>query len=387
MKIGIDCRTILDPENGEAAGIGHYNYQLVRHLLKIDKQNQYVLFFDRSVKEKRINKFKQKNVEIKYFPFSQYKRFLPFVYSNLLVSASIEREKLDIFHSPITELPPSYKGTSVVTVHDVAPFRIDNCFDKKECQRLQKIIPETLAKADGIITVSNSTKDDIEYLFEIQDTKIETIYNGLDQRFYKQAGEKDVEQMRFNLKIKGKYILYLGTLETRKNILGIVKAFEKLKQHKVDGKLKYKNYKLVLAGQHGRGIKRKLARIEKSEHKKDIIITGYVESDHINALYQEASAFVFPSFYEGFGFPVIEAMAKGVPVIAGNAGAIPEITGNAAVLVDPGKQKEITDALIKIMDNKELRQDLIEKGKKCCRDFCWEKTAQQTLDFYKKIVK
>ena len=386
MKIGIDCRTILNPSKGEAAGIGHYNYQLVRHLINLDKKNTYVLFFDRSVREKRIAKFKKKNVIIRYFPFSQYKKFLPFVYSKFLVSAFIERENLDIFHSPICELPISCKSKSVMTIHDLAPFRTKNCFGKGECEKLQKLIPETLTKADGVIAVSKSTRDDVEYLFEIEDKKIEVIYNGVDSRFFHKNKTSEISKTKKKLKIKGKYILYLGTLETRKNILSIVRAFEKLVQEKDGRKLKYKGLKLVLAGQHGRGIKGKLARIKKSLQAKNIIVTGYIDSDDVSPLYQGAEVFVFPSFYEGFGFPVVEAMAKGVPVIAGNKCALVEVAGDAAILVDPAKQDDITDSLIKLMGDKDLYKSLSVRGKKQARKFDWKITARQTLDFYNKIV-
>ena len=146
MRIGIDCRTILNPEKGEVAGIGHYTYQLVRHLLKIDKKNQYVLFFDRSIKKKKIKKFKKKNTSIKYFPFSQYSKFLPIIYSQFLVTASIAREKLDVFHSPICYLPKSYKGSTVVTLHDLAVFKNPRWFTKKE----QAVALMLLAQAEGM---------------------------------------------------------------------------------------------------------------------------------------------------------------------------------------------------------------------------------------------
>ena len=386
MRIGIDCRMILNPSAGEVAGIGHYNYQLVRHLIKMDKENEYVLFFDRSMKKDKLAKFKKKNVMIRFFPFSQYKKFLPFVYSNFLTAAFIEREKLDIFHSPTHELVPAYKGKSVVTIHDLAPFRTENCFDTDECQKLQKIIPEILTKANGVIAVSQSTFDDIEYLFEIEKSKIKVIHHGVDARFFHKNQEDEINKVKKKLKIKGKYILYLGTLETRKNILGIVEAFEKLRQENDKSEANYKNYKLVLAGQHGRGIKKKLDRIKKSPYAEDIIITGYVDSDDIGSLYQGAEVFIFPSFYEGFGLPIIEAMAKGVPVIAGNKCAIPEIIENAGMLVDPKNQNELTSGLIKLANNKELKNELSAKGEIQAKKFSWEKSARETLEFYNIIV-
>ncbi|MFA7663055.1 MAG: glycosyltransferase family 1 protein [Patescibacteria group bacterium] len=383
MKIGIDCRTILNPAEGEAAGIGHYNYQLVRHLINSDKQNTYVLFFDHAVKEKRITKFKKENVIIRYFPFSQYKKFLPTRYANYLTAAAIEKENLDLFHSPVCELPMAYNGKSIVTIHDLAEFRAENCFEKAEAERLQKVIPESLAKAQGIIAVSNSTKDDVQYLFGIDDTKIKVIYNGIDKRFFNRAELSEVEAVKNKFGIKGKYVLFLGTLETRKNILGIVGAFEALKNSNQE---KYRDYQLVLAGRHGHGIKNKLARIKKSAYVKDILVTNYIAADEIGPLYQGAEVFIFPSLYEGFGFPPLEAMAKNIPVLASNHPALVETLGEAAILVDPKKQEVINQGLIKILEDKNLQTELIAKGKIQARKFDWDETTRETLEFYHKII-
>lgn len=384
MRIGIDCRTILNPEKGEAAGLGHYTYQLVRHLLKIDKKNQYVLFFDRSVKEKKTRRFKKRNTIIKYFPFSQYSMFLPIVYSQFLVTASIAREKLDVFHSPVCYLPKAYKNPTVITLHDLAVIKKPEWFTKGEQADAKTIIPRCLEQTKEIIAVSESTKADVKKIFKIKEDKIEIIPHGIDERFFRKRKPKDISRIKKKLGISGDYILYLGMLEPRKNILGIIKAFEQLKKQKRGKQYRFKKYQLVLAGQTGEKMKSALNKIKQSKFKKDIITPGYIEPNDIGPLYAGAKIFVFPSLYEGFGLPILEAMAKGVPVITGNGSSMPEVAGGAALLVDPKKTTEIFSAMLKILTNKKLAVELSKKGRKRARQFSWTKTAKQTLAVYKK---
>lgn len=384
MRIGIDCRTILNPEKGEAAGVGHYNYQLVRHLLRIDKKNQYVLFFDRSVKEKRIDKFRKRNAIIKYFPFSQYSKFLPIIYSQFLVTAAIVNEKVDVFHSPVCYLPKSYKGSAVITLHELAIFKEPEWFSKGQWSDAKVIIPRCLKQAKKIIVASESIKEDVIKMFKIKKDKIEVISHGVDERFFRRRKARDISRIKKKLGISGDYILYLGMLEPRKNILGIIKAFELLKKQGKGREHLFKKYQLVLAGQEGEKIKSALNRIKQSKFKKDIILPGYIDPNDIGPLYEGAKVFVFPSLYEGFGLPILEAMAKGVPVITGNGFSMPEVAGDAALLVNPKKVTEIFSAIAKILTNKKLAKELSKKGVKRARQFTWAKAIKKTLAVYKE---
>ena len=383
MRIGIDCRKILNPEKGESAGVGHYTYHLVLNLLQLDTQNEYVLFFDRSVRSKRIAKFKKPNTTIRYFPFSQYTRFLPERYTQYLISAMLEREKLDVFHATISELPKNYSGFSVITLHDLAEFKTPESFPRKDREELCRRTADALNKADRIITVSNATKDDLLYLFEIDPNRVQVIYHGVDKRFFETNSKEEIQRVKNKFKITDNYILYLGTIEPRKNILRLVRAFEELKkQHRADSDVTEK-YQLVLAGGLGYGAKSKIQKIQQSEFKSDIIIPGYIKPDDIGALYQGASVFAFPSLYEGFGIPALEAMAKSVPVLASNLPSLPEIVSSAAYLVNPLEEKEIFKGLFKLITDQNLRGQLITAGIKRAHEFVWADTARQTLQVYK----
>jgi glycosyltransferase involved in cell wall biosynthesis len=405
MRIGIDTRKILNPGKGEAAGIGHYTYQLVRHLLKIDKTNDYVLFFDKNVEKKRLDKFKQKNVKICFFPFIKYKEFLPRTFSRFLEAAFIGRENLDVFHSPTLELPRSYKKTSVVTAHDLSLYKFPELFSGKERLKVKIITPYAARQAKIIITPSFSTKKDLMEMFKMSGEKIKVIAHGLDERFLAKPSPQKIKAVKKKYGIPGEYILFLGTLETRKNIIGIIEAYEKLRTRMIqvpnaftgllpDTKDKdpYKwikefKYFLVLAGKQGPFFDSVAKRIGQSRFKKDIILPGYIKPDDLVPLFWGAKVFLFPTLYEGFGLPVIEAMACHTPVITSNISSLPEVASGRAVLVNPYQTSDIANALIGLLSDQGFYQSLVKAGRARAAEFSWEKTAKETLEVYREIVK
>lgn len=388
MKIGIDCRTILNPEKGEGAGLGHYTYQLVRHLLKIDKKNTYFLFFDRSVQKRRLDKFRQKNVLIKFFPFTQYKRLLPGDYAYFLINAALAREKLDVFHSPNLSLPPLYKGQSAVTVHDLSGYKFPESFKNQKSKIPFKKIIKIFKEADKIIAVSKAIAKDLERIFSLNKKKIKVIYHGLDKRFFTKRSPTEISRIKKKYKIKGNYLFFLGTFEKRKNIIRLIEAYERFRNGLVQRKLPdkdFSNYQLVLAGGEGEELKNIKRRVQRSRYKKDIVIPGYISSNDLGRLFSGAELFVFPSLYEGFGLPIIEAMAKRVPVITSHISSLSEISQNAALLVDPYSVSQIAQAMNDVLINQALNKKLKDRGSKRAKDFSWEKCAKETMNIYKQL--
>jgi glycosyltransferase involved in cell wall biosynthesis len=383
MRIGIDCRTILNHEKEKGAGLGHYTYQLVRYLLKIDKDNDYFLFFDKTVKERRLKKITQQNVRFVFFPFIYYTNFIPDKYADYLLSAFFDRYRLDVLHSPTLNLPQFYKGKAIVTAHDVGVLKFPEFYPDKERSNLRKSILRAVKLAKRIIAVSQATKKDLENLLDVESEKIKVIYQGLDERFFKKTNPEIIEKVKKKFKIKDDYILYLGTLEPRKNILRIIEAFERLKEKIL--KIKDLKIQLVLAGAPGFSFKDIYERINLSKYKEDIILPGYIDPDDLDPLFEGARIFIFPSFYEGFGLPVIEAMAKGVPVIASNIEAIYEIVKDNAILVDPLNIAEISRAMFDLLTNNELWKKFSFLGKERAKDFDWFKTARETLALYQEV--
>lgn len=386
MRIGIDARTILSPEKGDAIGVGHYTYQLIRHLLDIDKENEYVLFFDFRVREKDVKKFSRPNVKIKFYPFSDYKKYLPGAYNEILGTATLVKEDLDIIHttSPSSRIPVSYRGKTVVTVHDLAPYKVPEAFPPLARTKGKAVLSLMVNKADKVIAVSNSTKKDIEEIFKLPAEKIQVIYSGFDKRFFEEsavAREKVLEKYGIS---KGKYILFLGTLEPVKNIARLFEAYKNFRDtlKKENGK---NEYKLVMAGKSG-WLAQEYKQIAKDLGiAKDVVFTGYIIGDELVPLFKNADFFVMPSLYEGFGTTVLEALATNTPAIVSNVSSIPEIAGDAAEFVNPLDAQNIADAMVKFAKDDNLKNAYREKGKAQVEKFNWEKCARETLEVYKSL--
>lgn len=401
MRIGIDCKTILNPGYGEAAGVGHYTFFLVKNLLKIDKKNEYVLFFDNLLSKDAAEEMiaGAPNVKIKFFPFHQYKHYLPLTFSHLLTANAIEKEKLDVFHSPAYTLPLAYKGKSVVTVHDLAIYKNPEWFPKKfligQNFSTKILVPKSLKKAEKIIAVSKNTKKDITDIFKINPRKVEVIYEGVEFKslpLKKETAcgvESEIcfEDLKIKYGLKDDYVLFLGTIEPRKNIVALVQAFCGLiyKNKNLE-----KKYQLILAGARGWKYKNVFKEIEACQKKLgesgEIKYIGYVPGREKFSLMKGAACFVFPSLYEGFGLPVLEALSLGVPTITSDKSSLPEIAGQSAILINPEKGLEISSALEKILMDKNLRGELSKRGIVQVGKFNWNKCAEETLKVYEEVA-
>lgn len=387
MRIGIDARTILNPEKGDAIGVGHYTYQLIRHVLDIDQENQYVLFFDFRVREKDIKKFTRPNVKIKFYPFSDYKKYLPGAYNEILGTATLTREKLSLIHStsPMSRIPIGYRGKTVVTIHDMALYKVLDVFPKIKRTRDKAVLNLMVSKADKLIAVSQSIKKDLEEIFKCPPDKTRVIYSGFDKRLFNESSisrEKVLE--KYGINSDKKYILFLGTLEPVKNITRLFEAYKSFKEMcaKNGGKCAHK---LVMAGKRGWLSEEYKQMVKDLEITKDVIFTGYVVGDELVPLFRNADFFVMPSLYEGFGTTVLEAFATGLPVIASNVSSIPEVAGDAAYLVNPLNIQEIAEAMYKFSQDEELKKSFREKGLAQVEKFNWEKCARETLEVYKNV--
>jgi glycosyltransferase involved in cell wall biosynthesis len=382
MRIGIDARAILNPEKSAPSGVAHYVWHLVKNILEIDSKNQYVLFFDFKVRSKDVKKFTRPNVKIKFFPFSDYKKYMPGAYSEILGLATFNREKLDVLHStsPLYRVPASYRGKVVTTFYDFATYREPELFPKLSVAKTKTLYSFMARMSNHVIAVSNSTKEDVKRYLGCLDSKVSVVLNGVDKRFFEPCAVS-AEQIKKLYDIKEKYILFLGTLEPRKNLTRILDAFSKFKKN-------FKGtseYQLVVAGKRGWLFKEYFQQAEDLGIEKDVIFTGYVGGDELKPLYCHAEFFVMPSLYEGFGQTIVEAMACGAPCLVSRVASIPEVAGGAALFVDPRDTEGIAKAMGKLAGDKNLRAELSEKGKKQAKKFNWEKCARETLEVYKNV--
>lgn len=387
MKIGIDARSILNPEKNPAIGVGHYTYQLIKHLLKIDKENEYVLFFDYRVREKDVKKFSQENVEIKYFPWSDYKKYLPGAYSEILGLATVANNKLDILHitSPDARIPVGYRGKAICTFQDLAVYQQPELFPAVYKAKAKYNRQAMAKRADQIIAVSENTKDDLKEIFKVSDEKVNVIYNGVDERFFSDDNMNNAGDLVKNkFDIIGKYILFIGTIEPIKNITRLLEAFALFKEN-LKRKGSQEKYQLVLGGKKGWLSDVYSQTTRDLEIEKDVKFLGYVEGDDLRTLLKGADLFVMPSLYEGFGVTVLEAMASKTPCLVSDLKTLREIASDSVAFVNPLDVKEIAEKMEELVRNIEKREIMINDGFVQSRKFSWNKCAEETLKVYKKI--
>ena len=375
MRIGIDCRTILNIQFGELAGVGHYTYYLIKYLLEIDKENEYILFFyDRRIKAPE---FEQPNVKIVYFPGLENIGKIPFFYRHWFIPQILRLYRLDIYHNPANIIPFFHFKKSVITVHDLAVYKHPEWFPAGQFFNIRILIPWSIAKAKKIIAVSQNTKDDLIKLFNVRKDKIEVIHEGVED-----YSNLPVEEGKIGdkIKIKDPYFVFIGTLEPRKNLGRLIEAFAeflKISQNQ--------NFKLVLAGKKGWKFEPIFATIEKLGLKDKVIYLGYIGLEEKINLLKNAVALTYPSLYEGFGLPLIEAMNLGVPIITSNIASIPELVIDNAILIDPYDIGSIKAAMQKIATDDQLRESLAKKGRGIAQNFTWQECAKKTLTVYESL--
>lgn len=388
MRIGIDCRTILNPGFGEQAGVGHYTFFLIQHLLKFDQETEYVLFFDEQISKEAIAELisNRPNVTVRRFPFYGYRHMLPFIYAHVLVSGFITRERLDLFHAPSGQLPFTYRGRSVITIHDLAIFDHPEWFPQSILKRFLStriFVPHSVKRANTIIVPSESTARDVRRLFPGSDRKIVVVPHGVLTP--PSIDIESAEELRVRYHLSERYLLFVGTLEPRKNIATLIRAFRTM--HASD---KFRDLSLVIAGSKGWKYDEIFVEIEKTKQQfapnAPVKYVGYVSAKEKFTLMKHAIAFIYPSRYEGFGLPVLEAMSVGTPIIAGNTSSLPEVVGDAGLFVNPENEDELAGVMRKILNNEALQATLSQKGQARAKEFTWMKTAERLWKLYRETV-
>lgn len=374
MKIGVDLRVL---GTLKLTGVGIYTLAVLLELFKLDQKNHYKLFYNSlsPLPAEILSKFAGL-AKVELFVFKYPNKFL----NGCLTFLNRPRlDKLikgaDLFWFPnLNFWTLSNNCKTVVTIHDLSFERIPWAYSTKMRLWHQAISPrQKLVKADKIIAVSENTKRDLMDLYGLQEAKISVVYLGVSKN---NEPPLNLQAIKDRYRLPEKFILYLGTLEPRKNIKGVIRAYELLNQPE---------YSLVIAG--GRGwLYQKIYKLaEKSKFKEHIKFINYIKPEDRFSLYRLASLFVWPSFYEGFGFPPLEAMANGCPVISSFNSSLPEVLGQAALLVDPYNIKEIAKAMKLLLEDNPLRQKLIHQGYEQVKKFNWQETAKQMLDVFQTI--
>lgn len=380
-RIGIDVRCLSE---GKRTGVEEYVLNLLPNIFKVDKKNEYLLFFNSFKKSKTDFSWAEKYPNVSIIKFSFPNKILNFLfwYFNFPRIDKI-LGGVDVFFMPnIAFGSVSQNCKLILSVHDLSFERYPEFNSLKRKWWHIFINPNKLClRADKIITVSDSTKNDLISQYAIPEVKVKTIYSAISKKF-KLIDRNDPKfiEIKERYGLPYKFIMHLGTVEPRKNIQSIISAYERLQKYSVDEKNEeLSKYKLVIAGGRGWKFEEIFSSVESSTCAKDIILTGPIDEEDKIYLYNLASAFVFPSFFEGFGFPPLEAMACGVPVICSNNSSLPEVAGEAVIMIDPDRPDEIYESLREIILNKDFREKIVQKGLSQAQKFTWSNTAKEFL--------
>jgi len=359
---------------GKKTGVGWYIYNIVKELSKSDR-NDYIAEFINFMGRHDVKSQIDYDIKIK-----QNKMLTYTMYNFLTKKLNIRHNlifgtKSDIYHFFNFTIPKNIKGKVINTIYDTVFISAPETMgDRKELEEYKY----GAQKSDLIITISESAKNDIIKNLGVTEDKIEIVHPGIDLENYSQKYEKEeLERIRKKYNLPSEYILYLGTIEPRKNIERIIKAFIKYKE-KVDDDLKF-----VIVGKKGWKYENIMKLIESMG--TDIIITGYIDEEDKIPIYKLAQFFTFPSLYEGFGMPVLEAMAAGVPVVTSNVSSLPEVAGDAAILVNPLNEDEIFEAYKKIRNDSNYREEMILKGYEQAKKYQWKKSVEVLEKVYEKM--
>jgi glycosyltransferase involved in cell wall biosynthesis len=379
MKIGVDIRVLMDKNY---SGISEYTANLLSEILKQDQANEYKLFYNSSKgHEARLDYWAKNNSKLfaTKYPNKIFNYFLQRVCTRPRLDNIVGGT--DVFFAPHFNFLNVTKNTKlVVTVHDLSFLRYPEFFSKRKNFWHKALgIKKLLNRADFIVAVSENTKHDLMELLNIPKEKIRVIYSG-NNCHASVITQETITAFLNKQNLKNGFILSVGNIEPRKNISGLIIAYNQLRDKSPEIK-----HQLVLAGAKGWKHKKIFADWNKSPYKEDIKFLGYIDNQQKEMLYSSASVFVYPSFYEGFGFPPLEAMEFGLPVVSSNVSSLPEVLGGAALLINPFKSAEIAEAIEIVITQPNVRNELIEKGKQRAELFTWEKASQEYLKLFSEL--
>ena len=363
LRLGIDARPLLSPKR---TGVENYAYHLVRHLALIEDGPEILLYADRRAKPA--------------FPLPKTMRLRVVEaragWLRLALPLALLRDRVGVMHFPATVTPPWAPCRKVVTVHDLASEHYPEAYAPADLCMQRYALHHSAARADRVIAVSQSVRDDLLRFTRVRPERIEVIHEAADERFFEPPGDSGPP-----LGLEPGYVLFVGNLVPRKNLGRLIDAYAEARTLGVSAPLV-----IVGAGrpQHEGQLRRRAAGLGVSEHLK---LPGYLDDADLPALYRHASLLAWVSLYEGFGMPPLEAGACGTPVVASNVSCFPEVLGDAAILVDPHDTHAIATALAALATDPERRAEMAARMQARARQFSWAEAARRTLDCYLSLAK
>jgi glycosyltransferase involved in cell wall biosynthesis len=370
MLIGYEASAL----QGRKSGVGYYAENLLAGMMSAAPQHEYVLFSNRDMPATSgaLAAGSASLYKGRYFPVRT-------AWMQGVLPGTLRRVRPDVCHYPNYLAPLASTCPSVVTLHDMTLFVTPRFHHWKKLLLDRTLIPLVARHAQAIVTVSHSAGDDIVRYLGVPSDKVHVIMNAVSPAFRQITDRTRLDAVCSRYGLTDPYILYVGTIEPRKNLTRLINAFRVLKKHGLP-------HKLVLVGQQGWHCASIYAEVEKHDLASDVIFTGYVPFEDLPALYSGAAVMAFPSLYEGFGLPVLEAMSCGSPVVTSRSSALAEVADGAALLVDPLSVAQIAEAIYRVCTDRDLADELSVRGRTRADHFTWENAARATLAVYDTVL-
>ncbi len=358
-------------------GISEYAYWLLYYFAKFAESNKSVdIQFVIYLKQHPLKVLPKETSNWKYKIVGPGKFWTQF---GLPLSLFLTKTKPDVFFSPTHYAPRFSPIPTVVSIMDLAFLQFPELFNKSDMYQLRNWTKYSVEKASKVLTISNSSRNDIIKTYKVPEQKVKTIYPGIKQSVSLEPHVYAMNELKAKYNISDNFVLFVGTLQPRKNISRLIEAFALLLESKKLHAEYQDDLQLVIIGKKGWLYEEILNAPQKYGVQDKVRFLEGINDDELKIFYKNALCYVLPSLYEGFGLPVVEAMKQGCPVITSNISSMPEAGGDAAIYIDPKDSQDIAQKLTKVINDKELRKTLVEKGKKQADKFSWEKTAKETL--------
>jgi glycosyltransferase involved in cell wall biosynthesis len=368
MRVAIDARKLHD------FGIGTYIRNLLRHLARTDQDTEFVLLCGEA--DLGVAAQLGPNFRAVLEPSPNYS-----LREQVHVPWVLRRERPNVYHAPHYVLPAGVRCPSVVTIHDCIHLMFPQYLPNRVAYAYARAQMWSAARRSNcILTVSEASKRDILHLFNVAPEKIVVVYNAIDSHFSVTPSEEAVARVRERYQLDHRFVLYVGNIKPHKNLVRLIEAFDELRRGELD------DLKLLIIGDQISKLPALRRAVHRHKIHKHVRFLGYLADDQLAILYRLASVFAFPSLYEGFGLPPLEAMASGTPVVTSNVSSLPEVVGGAAVLVDPYDVDAIVDGLRRVLTNPTLAAEMRQKGIERAREFSWERSVAKTWGVYQQIA-
>ena len=374
MKVGINFHTVDE----YISGVDRYALGLLNALLRVDTQNQYLVYTNQPDLVSR-QVAQSKNLKIAGIKHLK-RRIARILWEHTQLPRLAEKHRLDLLHC-LSYICPLRRASVpyVVTVHDTIAIDHPQWCKKTNALYFRLVMKATVQRASCVVSLSNCTADDLKRNFRLPSSKIRTIYPGTDNIFNQRSDSRRRAEVRMRYRLPERYILYVGNIEPKKNIGTLLRVQRRIREMGLA-------HKLVVVGKRSWRAQAELAEMDRDVASGNVVPAGYVERKDLPLVYNMADVFVFPSLYEGFGFPPLEAMASGTPVVSSSMGALAETVNDAALIVEPCDVQQIAEAVASLIADPSLREKHVRKGLQQSRLFDWEKTAGETLSVYREVV-